>query len=175
MGNVLRSLHKHCCEHTTAESQSLGPHGVSAQNAGVSAFARDLLHFEVTSQVSSFLFLFLYLQQISQSFRKRSGNFGWKIKADLEEQLVGCWCFDIFRYLKGLVNMLYLPRKLSLTGKYRSNLRDTKNIPTKTLLIRTVLLHEPFIPLIPVSNPRYSDICVMLRHFILCQNHGIPS
>ncbi|XP_057524561.1 staphylococcal-like nuclease CAN2 [Amaranthus tricolor] len=51
MGNVLRSLHKHCCEHTTAESQSLGPHGVSAQNAGVSAFARDLLHFEVTSQV----------------------------------------------------------------------------------------------------------------------------
>lgn len=52
MGNVLRSLHRQCCQSpTTTNTGSLGHHGVSAQTVGVSALARDLLHFEVTSQV----------------------------------------------------------------------------------------------------------------------------
>ncbi|KMT18853.1 hypothetical protein BVRB_2g029580 isoform A [Beta vulgaris subsp. vulgaris] len=51
MGNALRFLYKNCSQPTTTESQSLGPHGVSAQNVGVSALAHDILHFEVTSQV----------------------------------------------------------------------------------------------------------------------------
>ncbi|KAG0500900.1 hypothetical protein HPP92_000972 [Vanilla planifolia] len=33
------------------QSQALGPHGVTAASAGVSALAQDLLHFEITSQV----------------------------------------------------------------------------------------------------------------------------
>lgn len=51
MGNALRFLYKNCCQPPTTDSQSLGPHGVSTQNVGVSALAQDLLHFEVTSQV----------------------------------------------------------------------------------------------------------------------------
>ncbi|XP_021855834.1 staphylococcal-like nuclease CAN2 isoform X2 [Spinacia oleracea] len=51
MGNALRFLYKNCIHPTTTDSQSYGPHGVSAQNAGVSALAKDLLHFEATSQV----------------------------------------------------------------------------------------------------------------------------
>ncbi|KAL2896208.1 Staphylococcal-like nuclease CAN2 [Bienertia sinuspersici] len=51
MGNALRFLYKNCCQPTTTESHSLGPHGVSAQSVGVSALAQDILHFEVTSQV----------------------------------------------------------------------------------------------------------------------------
>ncbi|KAL9226795.1 hypothetical protein vseg_002566 [Gypsophila vaccaria] len=48
MGNALRFLYQNCCQPTTTE---FGPHGVSVQTAGVSALARDLLHFEATSQV----------------------------------------------------------------------------------------------------------------------------
>ncbi|KAH8501319.1 hypothetical protein H0E87_016215 [Populus deltoides] len=52
MGNALRFLCGHCCKPTEAgDSYSLGPHGVSAATVGVSALARDLLHFEITSQV----------------------------------------------------------------------------------------------------------------------------
>ena len=52
MGNALRFLYGHCCKPTTAgDSDSLGPHGVSAATVGVSALARDLFHFEITSQV----------------------------------------------------------------------------------------------------------------------------
>ncbi|KAF5736528.1 staphylococcal-like nuclease CAN2 [Tripterygium wilfordii] len=52
MGNALRFLYGHCCKPTAEEdSQSLGPHGVSAATVGVSALAHDLLHFEITSQV----------------------------------------------------------------------------------------------------------------------------
>ncbi|KAH9608114.1 hypothetical protein KSS87_007314 [Heliosperma pusillum] len=51
MGNALRFLYKNCCQPSTTESGQLGPHGVSAQTVGVSALARDLLHFEATSQV----------------------------------------------------------------------------------------------------------------------------
>ncbi|KAH7544874.1 hypothetical protein FEM48_Zijuj01G0032200 [Ziziphus jujuba var. spinosa] len=53
MGNVLRSLFGHCCKPTTTEdhSQSLGPHGISAANVGVSALAQDLFQFQITSQV----------------------------------------------------------------------------------------------------------------------------
>ncbi|XP_011005462.1 PREDICTED: staphylococcal-like nuclease CAN2 [Populus euphratica] len=52
MGNALRFLCGHCYETAEAgDSDSLGPHGVSAATVGVSALARDLLHFEITSQV----------------------------------------------------------------------------------------------------------------------------
>ncbi|KAK9283077.1 hypothetical protein L1049_011306 [Liquidambar formosana] len=52
MGNALRFLFWHCCKPSTVpESESLGPHGVSASTVGVSALAHDLLHFEITSQV----------------------------------------------------------------------------------------------------------------------------
>ncbi|KAK9683666.1 hypothetical protein RND81_10G157600 [Saponaria officinalis] len=51
MGNALRFLYHNCCQPTTTESGGLGPHGISAQTASVSALARDLLHFEATSQV----------------------------------------------------------------------------------------------------------------------------
>nr|XP_011469960.1 PREDICTED: staphylococcal-like nuclease CAN2 isoform X1 [Fragaria vesca subsp. vesca] len=51
MGNALRLLYGHCCKPTTTESDSLGPHGVSAATVGVSALARDLFHFENTAQV----------------------------------------------------------------------------------------------------------------------------
>ncbi|GKV28216.1 hypothetical protein SLEP1_g37297 [Rubroshorea leprosula] len=52
MGNALRLLYKHCCyPTTTGDSESLGPHGVSATTVGVSALAHDLFQFEITSQV----------------------------------------------------------------------------------------------------------------------------
>ncbi|KAJ4833039.1 arginine permease [Turnera subulata] len=52
MGNALRFLYGHCCKPTAAgDSDSLGPHGVSAETVGVSALARDLFHFDITSQV----------------------------------------------------------------------------------------------------------------------------
>ncbi|GAB4827661.1 arginine permease [Ancistrocladus abbreviatus] len=47
----LRYLYYHCGAPITSDSQSLGPHGVSASIVGVSALAQDLLHFEITSQV----------------------------------------------------------------------------------------------------------------------------
>lgn len=50
MGNVLRFLYGKCCRPTTSD-ESLGPHGVSASTVGVSALARDLFQFEITSQV----------------------------------------------------------------------------------------------------------------------------
>ncbi|KAK6929527.1 Staphylococcal nuclease (SNase-like), OB-fold, partial [Dillenia turbinata] len=52
MGNALRFLCGQCCNPSTApESDAFGPHGVSAATVGVSALARDLFHFEITSQV----------------------------------------------------------------------------------------------------------------------------
>lgn len=51
MGNALRLLYGHCCKPTTTDSDSLGPHGVSASTVGVSALAHDLFHFENTAQV----------------------------------------------------------------------------------------------------------------------------
>ncbi|KAF3450081.1 hypothetical protein FNV43_RR06161 [Rhamnella rubrinervis] len=54
MGNILRSLYGHCCKPSTTDdynSQSLGPHGVSAANVGVSALAHDLFQFQITSQI----------------------------------------------------------------------------------------------------------------------------
>ncbi|XP_077212702.1 putative 38.1 kDa protein [Tasmannia lanceolata] len=51
MGNALRYLLGNCCKPQSQESDSLGPHGVTAANVGVSALARDLFHFEITSQV----------------------------------------------------------------------------------------------------------------------------
>ncbi|KAL6980780.1 arginine permease [Sarracenia purpurea var. burkii] len=50
MGNALRFLCGHCCK-PAADSDSLGPHGVSAATVGVSALAHDLYHYEITSQV----------------------------------------------------------------------------------------------------------------------------
>ncbi|KAJ4979888.1 hypothetical protein NE237_010668 [Protea cynaroides] len=51
MGNALRYLWGKCCKASTQESESLGPHGVSAATVGVSAFAHDLFHFDITAQV----------------------------------------------------------------------------------------------------------------------------
>ncbi|KAJ8764019.1 hypothetical protein K2173_004900 [Erythroxylum novogranatense] len=52
MGNALRFLYAHCCKPTVSgESDSLGPHGVSATTVGVSALAHDLFNFEINSQV----------------------------------------------------------------------------------------------------------------------------
>ncbi|OAY46341.1 staphylococcal-like nuclease CAN2 [Manihot esculenta] len=52
MGNALRFLYGHCCKPTTpGDSESLGPHGVSAATVGVSALAQDLFNFDITSQV----------------------------------------------------------------------------------------------------------------------------
>ncbi|XP_022764956.1 staphylococcal-like nuclease CAN2 isoform X2 [Durio zibethinus] len=52
MGNALRFLYSYCCNPTSAgDSGSLGPHGVSTANVGVSALAHDLFQFEITSQV----------------------------------------------------------------------------------------------------------------------------
>ncbi|EEF41523.1 staphylococcal-like nuclease CAN2 [Ricinus communis] len=52
MGNALRFLYGHCCKpSTTGDSESLGPHGISAATVGVSALAQDLFHFEINSQV----------------------------------------------------------------------------------------------------------------------------
>ncbi|KAJ8434440.1 hypothetical protein Cgig2_025410 [Carnegiea gigantea] len=73
MGNALRLLFKQCCEPTTTESDSLGPHGVSAHSVGFAALARDLLHFEVTSQVPE------GLGQHVVSSRKRQANWYRKI------------------------------------------------------------------------------------------------
>uniref|UniRef100_A0A5B7B9T7 Putative Ca(2+)-dependent nuclease family protein n=1 Tax=Davidia involucrata TaxID=16924 RepID=A0A5B7B9T7_DAVIN len=44
MGNALRFLCRHCCKPSAADSESLGPHGVSA-------LTQDLFQFEITSQV----------------------------------------------------------------------------------------------------------------------------
>ncbi|KAF9597750.1 hypothetical protein IFM89_021237 [Coptis chinensis] len=49
MGNALTYLYGHCCKPSAQESGSFGHHGVST--VGVSALARDLFNFEVTSQV----------------------------------------------------------------------------------------------------------------------------
>lgn len=73
MGNALRLLFKQCCGPTTRESDSLGPHGVSAHTVGFTALARDLLHFEVTSQVPE------GLSQHVVSSRKRQANWYRKI------------------------------------------------------------------------------------------------
>ncbi|KAJ9128644.1 hypothetical protein P3X46_034659 [Hevea brasiliensis] len=52
MGNALRLLYGHCCKPTTTgDSESLGPHGVSAATVSVSALAQDLFNFDITSQV----------------------------------------------------------------------------------------------------------------------------
>ncbi|KAK6932953.1 Staphylococcal nuclease (SNase-like), OB-fold [Dillenia turbinata] len=52
MGNALRFLSGQSSKPSTApESNALGPHGVSAATVGVSALARDLFLFEITSQV----------------------------------------------------------------------------------------------------------------------------
>ncbi|XP_030540343.1 staphylococcal-like nuclease CAN2 [Rhodamnia argentea] len=52
MGNALRFLYGHCCKPSAAgDSDSLGPHGVSAATVGVSALAQDLFNFEITSKV----------------------------------------------------------------------------------------------------------------------------
>lgn len=51
MGNALRSLFNQCCRPSAADDNSLGPHGVSAATVGVSALARDLFNFEITSNV----------------------------------------------------------------------------------------------------------------------------
>ncbi|MED6156066.1 arginine permease [Stylosanthes scabra] len=51
MGNALRFLCGKCFEPSTADSGSLGPHGVSSTTVGVSALAHDLFQFDITSQV----------------------------------------------------------------------------------------------------------------------------
>ncbi|OIT22645.1 PREDICTED: staphylococcal-like nuclease CAN2 [Nicotiana attenuata] len=50
MGNALRFLYGHCCK-PSADSDSLGHHGVTHTTVGVSALAHDLYNFEITSQV----------------------------------------------------------------------------------------------------------------------------
>ncbi|KAL3524027.1 hypothetical protein ACH5RR_016861 [Cinchona calisaya] len=50
MGNALRIICG-CCWEPTSGSDSLGHHGVTATNVGVSALAHDLYTFEITSQV----------------------------------------------------------------------------------------------------------------------------
>ncbi|KAG9445460.1 hypothetical protein H6P81_016800 [Aristolochia fimbriata] len=51
MGNALRFLCSACCNPDAEGSGSLGPHGVTAATVGVSALARDIFHYEITSQV----------------------------------------------------------------------------------------------------------------------------
>ncbi|EYU20081.1 hypothetical protein ABFS82_06G060900 [Erythranthe guttata] len=50
MGNALRFLYGKCCQ-PAADSDSIGHHGVTADNVGVSALAQDLYNFEITNQV----------------------------------------------------------------------------------------------------------------------------
>ncbi|KAG8380920.1 hypothetical protein BUALT_Bualt06G0066800 [Buddleja alternifolia] len=50
MGNALRLLYGKCCN-PSADSDSIGHHGVTAETVGVSALARDLYNFEITNQV----------------------------------------------------------------------------------------------------------------------------
>ncbi|KAF2296327.1 hypothetical protein GH714_037419 [Hevea brasiliensis] len=53
MGNALRLLYGYCCKPTTTgDSESLGPHGVSAATVSVSALAQDLFNFDITSRYS---------------------------------------------------------------------------------------------------------------------------
>ena len=69
MGNALRFLYGHCCKPEAAgDSDSLGPHGVSAATVGVSALAHDLFHFEITSQVFFFLPEILALLMVDFSY-----------------------------------------------------------------------------------------------------------
>ncbi|XP_030540342.1 staphylococcal-like nuclease CAN2 [Rhodamnia argentea] len=52
LGKALRFLYAHCWQPSVfGDSDSLGPHGVSAATVGVSALAQDLLNFEITSKV----------------------------------------------------------------------------------------------------------------------------
>ncbi|XP_068634645.1 staphylococcal-like nuclease CAN2 isoform X2 [Aristolochia californica] len=51
MGNALRFLYSGCCKPDAEDAGSLGPHGVTAATVGVSALARDIFHYEITSQV----------------------------------------------------------------------------------------------------------------------------
>ncbi|KAH0968946.1 hypothetical protein GBA52_029190 [Prunus armeniaca] len=53
LGKLLRFLLElgDCCRPTGGNSESLGPHGVSAATVGVSGLAHDLFNFETTSQV----------------------------------------------------------------------------------------------------------------------------
>ncbi|XP_022845573.1 staphylococcal-like nuclease CAN2 [Olea europaea var. sylvestris] len=50
MGNALRFLYGQCFQPSAADD-SLGHHGVTTDNLGVSALAHDLYNFEITSQV----------------------------------------------------------------------------------------------------------------------------
>lgn len=133
MGNALRFLYQHCHEPTiTGDSESLGPHGVSASTVGVPALAQDLFQFETTSQVFFFCLVSLLdlrtLQKIwlqcltlvtygsfckSFELTKSHGQF---TSNPLKLNEVSGFCFT--RSLKDSVNMLSLPRRLKLIGNY---------------------------------------------------------
>lgn len=91
MGNVLRSLYGHCCKPTTTDdySQSLGPHGVSAANVGVSALAQDLFQFQITSQV------YIYV----------GGSFSLTFSFHFH----GKW-FTLLLYIIAMLNLVFLLR-----------------------------------------------------------------
>ncbi|KAF8396990.1 hypothetical protein HHK36_018628 [Tetracentron sinense] len=80
MGNALRFLYGQCCKPSTAhDSETLGPHGVSAATVGVSALAQDLLQFDITSQVPE------GLSQHVVSSKKAQANWYTKLLAAWKE------------------------------------------------------------------------------------------
>lgn len=135
MGNALRFLYGHCCK-PSADSDSLGHHGVTHTTVGVSALAHDLYNFEITSQViliyvclyCSFNLNFLFCsEECELSFYQllnwgpkhnfqailRSGlfSFSWILY-----KIINFVCV-FSRFLKDWVSMLSHPRRLKLSGK----------------------------------------------------------
>ncbi|XP_057476400.1 staphylococcal-like nuclease CAN2 [Actinidia eriantha] len=78
MGNALRFLYGHCCKPEAADSDSLGPHGVSSANVGVSALARDIYHYEINSQVPEGLGKHVVSSKKAQSNWYRKLSVAWR-------------------------------------------------------------------------------------------------
>ncbi|XP_058007826.1 staphylococcal-like nuclease CAN2 isoform X2 [Hevea brasiliensis] len=79
MGNALRLLYGHCCKPTTTgDSESLGPHGVSAATVSVSALAQDLFNFDITSQVPQGLSEHVVSSKKAQANWYRKLSDAWK-------------------------------------------------------------------------------------------------
>ena len=155
MGNVLRVLFKQCCQPTTTESDSLGPHGVSAHTVGLTALARDLLHFEVTSQVT-----FGSSQNSTTINQKGTFTITWvlitcesdEIKRPFLDSNFLFFLFFFFffsRCLKGSISMLSPP------GRGKSTGRKSSPYPYTHQLLRLIVQGEsnPSLSFGPVIQP----------------------
>ncbi|XP_056169452.1 staphylococcal-like nuclease CAN1 isoform X3 [Syzygium oleosum] len=79
LGKALRYLYSHCWQPAVfGDSDSLGPHGVSAATVGVSALAQDLLSFDITSKVPEGLSSHVVSSRKAQASWYRKLSVAWR-------------------------------------------------------------------------------------------------